>query len=410
MRLTSSRARFLRPLLSYSTLRKLLALVVVWSFVEAQLIRRHITRAEPPGSSSIAPPLKPSRIYVASLHWNNEFILRSEWNKRVIDLVKDLGPANVFVSVYESGSWDDSKGALRDLGRELDQIGAPNQITLDTKTHADVMAAPPTGPGYVEKPSGEKALRRIPYLSRLRNLSLQPLRDLAANGTTFDHVLFLGDVIFTTADVAKLLTTNDYHYAAACSLDFSRPPLYYDTFALRDSDGHEHASQTWPYFRSSKSRNALLNHAPVPVSSCWNGIVAMPTSAFTGSQGLNFRGIDDTLAQLHLEGSECCLIHADNPASRTRGVYLNPAVRVGYNIQAYNAVHPEGSWLSAYSIWTGLWKNRLARWTTTPWFKEQRVRRRVHKWEQGEEWREEAGEFCLINEMQVIVSNGWAHL
>ena len=137
----------------------------------------------------------------------------------------------------------------------------------------------------------------------------------------------------------------------------------------------------------------------------------MSPSTFTGTQGLKFRGIDDTLAQSHLEGSECCLIHADNPASRTRGVYLNPNVRVGYNLPAYKAVHPEGSyWLHTSQIWMGLLKNRLARWFTTPWFKEMRVRGKVRTWEREAEGREEPGVFCLINEMQVIVENGWKHL
>lgn len=236
-----------------------------------------------------------------------------------------------------------------------------------------------------------------------------------------------------------LLNTNRGNFAAACSLDFSKPPLYYDTFALRDSAGHETASQTWPYFRSAKSRRAMLYGVPVPVSSCWNGIglstpsppsttsdiqaewsnlgiVAMPTSAFTGSNGLKFRGVPDSLAQSHLEGSECCLIHADNPASKTRGVFLNPTVRVGYNEEAYKKVHPEGSnqvWLSTFGVYTGIWKSRLARWLSSPLLKEQVVRRRVRKWEaegaEGET-REEPGEFCLINEMQVIVENGWKHL
>lgn len=136
----------------------------------------------------------------------------------------------------------------------------------------------------------------------------------------------------------------------------------------------------------------------------------MPTSAFTGINGLKFRGVDDTLSTSHLEGSECCLIHADNPASRTRGVFLNPNVRVGYNREAYQKVHVPGSWLSLSQIYIGLWKNRLARRFTTPWLKESHVHRLVRKWEQQGEGREEAGQFCLINEMQIIVENGWKHL
>jgi len=138
--------------------------------------------------------------------------------------------------------------------------------------------------------------------------------------------------------------------------------------------------------------------------------VAMPTSAFTGTNGLSFRGVPDTLAESHLEGSECCLIHADNPSSRKKGVFLNPNVRVGYNRVAYETVHTPGSWLSLPQIYFGLWKNRISRRVTTPWLKESGVIRRIRKWERKGDGREEPGWFCLINEMQIIVYNGWKHL
>jgi hypothetical protein len=70
----------------------------------------------------------------------------------------------------------------------------------------------------------------------------------------------------------RLLDTNRGEYAAACSIDFSKPPDFYDTFALRDSDGHEAVMQTWPYFRASASRYAAQRLLPVPVVSCWNGM------------------------------------------------------------------------------------------------------------------------------------------
>ena len=78
--------------------------------------------------------------------------------------------------------------------------------------------------------------------------------------------------LIQTDDVRRLLNTRNGDYAAACSLDFAKPPKFYDTFALRDSSGHDQLMQTWPYFRSSKSRNALKANKPVPVKSCWNGI------------------------------------------------------------------------------------------------------------------------------------------
>ena len=141
--------------------------------------------------------------------------------------------------------------------------------------------------------------------------------------------------------------------------------------------------------------------------------VAMPASTFTGLRGLKFRGIPDSLAAAHLEASECCLIHADNPASRTRGVFVNPAVRVGYNRAAYDAVHDNplgGSWLSLWQVYSGLWRSRVARWLTTPWFEERDVRGRIESWVRGGVGREEKGGFCVVDEMQIVVHNGWKHL
>jgi hypothetical protein len=85
---------------------------------------------------------------------------------------------------------------------------------------------------------------------------------------------------------------------------------------------------------------------------------------------------------------------------------------VGYNGEAYLATNPTaGSWLSSWEILTGLWENRLRRWFTTVYFKELVVRWRVRAWE-GKEGRgeKENGVNCLINEMQVLVENGWAHV
>lgn len=138
--------------------------------------------------------------------------------------------------------------------------------------------------------------------------------------------------------------------------------------------------------------------------------VAMPMDPFVLDPPLRFRGLPDSLAEHHLEGSECCLIHADNPLSRTEGVYLNPQVRVGYNDAAYATVHPASAWISLQHVVLAIWENRIRRWVSTLFFKKWTVRRRVASWEQGDSSRYEPGEFCAINEMQVLVANGWAHV
>jgi hypothetical protein len=136
------------------------------------------------------------------------------------------------------------------------------------------------------------------------------------------------------------------------------------------------------------------------------------------TEPLRFRGTSDSLASHHLEGSECCLIHADNPLSASKGVWLNPNVRVGYNSRAYNTVNPGGgranAWVGTASVLHGSWENRILRWFTTTWFEERIVRRRIEKWRAGGAGAgsggEEAGTACLVNEMQVLVVNGWAHV
>jgi len=139
----------------------------------------------------------------------------------------------------------------------------------------------------------------------------------------------------------------------------------------------------------------------------------MDASPFVnGTSPLQFRGIPDALAESHLEGSECCLIHTDNPASGDKGVWLNADVRVGYNRGAYEAVHPSDGrpWVSLSTIFWGSWSNRIRRWTTFTWFKESVVRRRLASWLAKEPGNAESGVACLINEMQVLRESGWAHV
>ncbi|EME47791.1 glycosyltransferase family 69 protein [Dothistroma septosporum NZE10] len=395
-------------------LQRLLNLVgivaTIWTVVELLYVRTALVR-----EGSVSPPaLGNERIYIASIHWTNEDILRAHWNKAVVELAKAVGPSNVYVSVYESGSMDDTKGALRELDRDLGHEKIPRMIVLDDTTHQDEISKTPAETGWIKTPRGQMELRRIPYLARLRNIALKPLVKLGEKGMKFDKILFLNDVVFNNEDVRTLLGTRDGDYAAACSLDFKNGHSFYDTFALRDSQGHEQVSQSWPFFRSARSRRALKASKPVPMTSCWNGIVAMDAAPFYKRDSpLDFRGIPDSLAEYHLEGSECCLIHTDNPLSPSKGVWLNPNVRVGYTVPAYERVHASGAspWISSFSIAFGSWSNRVIRWTTTPWFKERTVRGRVQDWSRLSSSNVESGEsICLINEQQVLVANGWKHV
>jgi hypothetical protein len=252
----------------YTTFRIILLLLLIWDTLHCvSLYTRQIVALDAP-----PPPKNTKRIYIAAQHWNDARLLRQHWNAALVALVQELDLENVFVSIYESGSYDDSKGALRELDAQLEGLGAKREIVMDEASHADEIARQPSEQGWIKTPDGDTRMRRIPFLATVRNHVFRPLKRLIAEGEHFDMILFLNDVVFTPEDVLRLLDTNGGEYAAACSLDFSKPPEFYDTFALRDSSGHEAIMQTWPYFRSYISRYATERFLPVPVASCWNGM------------------------------------------------------------------------------------------------------------------------------------------
>lgn len=136
----------------------------------------------------------------------------------------------------------------------------------------------------------------------------------------------------------------------------------------------------------------------------------MPTEPFVKNH-VRFRAIADSLATYHLEGSEWCLLHADNPLHAEHEVYINPRVRVGYSAQFYDWSHPHGSWLSWRQIAWGVWKNRVLRWCTNAWASSHKVHSRIRSWRRKDKANNhERGAYCLVDEMQVLRRNGWAHV
>ena len=188
---------YIRPIRKRSTRLLLLTIVLLFA-LDVLLLMRSASPATPQ-SSLPHKDSKPTKIFLASTHWNNEVRLRGFWNKAVVALADHLGPENIYVSIYESGSWDDSKGALRELDAELELLGIERTVVLEESTHADEIAKTPAAEGWIDTPRGKKELRRIPFLANLRNVSLKPLANLALNGIKFDRILFLNDVAFTVS-------------------------------------------------------------------------------------------------------------------------------------------------------------------------------------------------------------------
>lgn len=121
-----------------------------------------------------------------------------------MDLVKHFGADNVYISISESGSWDNTKGALRDLDLQLGELGVERSIEMLETTHKDEIEHTP-GPneeGWIRTSRAREELRRIPYLAEIRNRVMEKPNQLAErskgqDARTFDKILWLNDVIFT---------------------------------------------------------------------------------------------------------------------------------------------------------------------------------------------------------------------
>jgi hypothetical protein len=386
------------------------------------------TRNDLPGA------VRSDKIYIQAQFWTSALALYNGWSDTLLELVQVLGKEKVFVSIVESGSLDNTKEFLQYLDYKLGELGIERSVMLSDWSHADELNRTneagvfhfPEYAGHNENDGSRREweVRRIPFLARERNRGLEPLVEMGKNGKRFDKILVLNDVVFRPEDVLSLLGTREGRYSAACALDFHYANEgYYDTFALRDSEGRKSVQRTFPYFRSGDSRAAMLKGMPGRAKSCWNGMVVMDAAPFysgigEAEPGLRYRGIEDSLAELHVEGSECCLIWADMEASgdTEAGIWVNPAVRVGYVQKAYEDTHfgVSKDFLTGLVYVKGIWINRFIRWIGSGMKQPRAVKNRVAQWKKegnsiGEE-RKEVGEMCLIDEMHVLIWNGWKHL
>lgn len=211
---------------------------------------------------------------------------------------------------------------------------------------------------HISLPSSESRIKRIAFLSEVRNRALRPL--LVDPPTAFDKLLYLNDIVFDPIDAVQLLfSTGNAQYDAACAVDFINPFKFYDRYATRDLDGYEMGIPFYPWFTDAglgvSRHNTLSQKDAVRVRACWGGMVAFNAMWFqkgeesssdlvyNDSEGieisrpLKFRYELDP----YWDASECCLIHADltyllqqgasSNLSMDANIFMNPYVRVAYD-------------------------------------------------------------------------------
>ncbi|KAI9171510.1 glycosyltransferase family protein [Paramyrothecium foliicola] len=422
MLLSRSLARRLRR----SSPRRVVLLLALVLLVDSLILLARRPAATPALEPRLneSPPITYRNVFIASVHTDTAPLLHRSWSNDLLSLVDRLGPDNVYVSIVEFASRDATRTKLRQLQGRLDKSGVPNTVRHGTsgwQLTDELRSKPKPGqhrPGWIWQPDGTRAeMRWIPRLALARNQAMEPLAALAARGKVFDRVLWVDDVVFTAQDAIDVLDTRNGNYAAACSVDTGKSSRLLETSALRDDQGRLPISSYWPWFRSPTSVSSIKSGLPTRVYSCWNGLIAFQAAPFYADPPLRFRSVADDLARRHIEGSERCLIHADNPLSASQGVWLNPSVRVtpGRN----SKVARPGRSLDRYPSWTGTlvgsWANRLARWTGAGQAllkSEGVVQSRVRDWlaeaHDADIQQVETDLPCLVSDMQVVRPDGWA--
>ncbi|GJE89691.1 glycosyltransferase family 69 protein [Phanerochaete sordida] len=196
---------------------------------------------------------KGEKIFIAAALYNNQDVL-PYWTRTMLDVITYLGTNNVYVSVVESNSDDRTPDLLRELDAALAQRNVRRRILISDTA--------------VPRPPDMAWNNRIDFLAAVRNRALEPLVEQGG----YDKVVFSNDIFIEPESVVELLETADGNYDMACALDFGHFGAY-DMWVLRDRIGHL-AAGIWPYFFDAADYQAMKQDAPVPVFSCWNGIVA----------------------------------------------------------------------------------------------------------------------------------------
>ena len=134
---------------------------------------------------------------------NNEDVI-PYWSDSIVKAIHYLGEDNVFVSVLESRSDDQSPALLQQLDDRLDAMQVQRRILTNDKA--------------IARPENGQEIDRVRFLSALRNRVLEPLVE---NGG-YDKVIFSNDIFVEPETILELLHTSEGEYDMACGMDYGQ--------------------------------------------------------------------------------------------------------------------------------------------------------------------------------------------
>ena len=246
-------------------------------------------------------------------------------------LIIYLGKTNVIISIVENGdSKDKTRFYLREFQNYLNENKILNKFILEHEVD---------DPRKKIFPFRRYSPLRIQFLAELRNKCFDFLYELSNIDFNNTKIIYFNDIYFEYEDIINLLATNNEDYDAVCGLDFS--DKFYDRWVSNDLDGNS-LREHFPYFVNKEAQDLVINHKPVRIFSCWNGVIAFKALPLKDKK-IQFRYklnnkrpiyTINNLARTFYE-SECTYFHIDLFSFGYNKKFINPDVRVTYEYKYY---------------------------------------------------------------------------
>ncbi|KAG5651155.1 hypothetical protein H0H81_009647 [Sphagnurus paluster] len=265
--------------------------------------------------------------YFFAINLYNSFDVIPDLFATLFRVAAILGYHNVFVSIYENGSTDQTKALLRIFDALTRSVGMRITIRSSMRTRGAFN-------------------HRIEYLAEVRNAAFVPLHELRdAENEYFDTIIFMNDILPCIDDLLELIYQSRKNNAGiTCAADYMYhqeigAPVFYDNWVARDINGT--ALENAPFeriFHHEASSQRFQRHLPIQVQSCWNGIAILDPAPFYSPPHVRFRMARITEGEC--SASECSLICNDYWESGYGRIMMVPRVKLAYDRKVFDIIHP----------------------------------------------------------------------
>ena len=279
---------------------------------------------------------KNTTFFIAATVHNMEKII-DDYFIEMKKLINYLGKENIIISIMENGdSTDKTREKLYEFMEYLNETEIVNRIIIDHEI--DDPRKNESDPYSLE--NNFLSNLRIKYYSELRNRCLDFIYEIPNLNFSNTKVIFFNDIIFEYENIINLLSTNNEDYDAVCGLDFY--DCFYDSWVSIDLSGYS-LRHDFPFFVNKEGQDLVINHKPIRVMSCWNGVIVF-TAEPLKDRKIKFRYEleENREIQYYINSdqyynyeSECTYFHIDLHSLGYTKKFINPEVRVAYEYKYY---------------------------------------------------------------------------